>query len=123
MALIFRPTASFLHSAIEGHTESRPAYLICGWSPDGYCLGEYSVFVNFLSKNVVVTPSLEPLMFTALYDFRCVSFYCRKNPEFLLATAYHPLVAKGETIQLDLFNGSINTPFPYETDLNKLLSV
>ena len=123
MSLIFRPTDSFLHSAIEGNTESRPAYLICGAFAEGYCLGEYSIFVNVLSKNIIVTPSLEPLMFTALYDFHCMSFYCRKIPCLQLATASHRLVAKGETIQLDLFNGSINTPFPYETDLNKLLSV
>lgn len=123
MAIIFRPTTSFLHAAIEGDTESRPAYLICGQHAAGYCLGEYSISVNAIARSVSVAPPFEPLMFTALYAFEGMSFYCRRDPWIQLATASHRPVAKGETLQLDLFSGFINTPFPYEKDLNRVLSV
>jgi hypothetical protein len=123
MCMLFRATDSLYHSFVTGNDDPVPVYLICGQDAQGYCLGEYSLIVLTPSREILVLPALEPLSFTALYDFDHLTFFSRRDPSQVIATSEHCPVKKGETVQLDLFNFKINRRFSYEQDLERVLSV
>lgn len=120
MNLIFRPSTQYLLEYARGFRLPRVACLICGSTPQRYCLGMYEVSVGPDKTVSYTSTSFERMTFRAPYDFSQLTFYDLLYQEKQLAHAETRLVRKDEVIQLDLLT-SLSPP-GYEGLLEKVIS-